>query len=139
MSYLEIKSGVDGDYVSFVKKTSLMGENFLIKRHIGKNLPTISKEKYLMDNIESLTEMEFSFRKKFICAIMDQISYNEELPFSTERKSIKINNLMEAKACHEIVYFYGLFFRAERKFFAVRDFVHYITDEFFSERKLHFS
>ena len=104
MSYLEIKSGINGDYVSFVKKISLMGGHFLIKRHIGKNLPTISKEKYLMDNIESLTEMEFSFRKKFICDIMDKISYSEELPFGTERKSIKINNLMEAKACHDIIY-----------------------------------
>ena len=45
MSYLEIKSGINGDYVSFVKKISLMGGHFLIKRHIGKNLPTISKEK----------------------------------------------------------------------------------------------
>jgi Fic family protein len=104
MSYLEVKSGINGDYISFVKKISMMGEHFLIKQHIGKNLPTISKEKYLMDNIETLTETEFSFRKKFICDILDRISYSGEPPFNTERKSIKINNLMEAKACHDIIY-----------------------------------
>lgn len=104
MSYLETKSRIAGDYVSFVKKISFMGDNFLIKKHIGKKLPTISKEKYMLDNIECLTETEFSFRKKFICDIMEQISYGGDLPLNIEKKAIKINNLLEAKACYEIIY-----------------------------------
>ncbi len=104
MSYLEVKSSKTCDYVSFVKKISLMGENFLIKRHIGKRLPTISKEKYIMDNIESLTETEFALRKKFIDDMAAKISYSEDLPMRVEKKAIRINNLMEAKRCQEIVY-----------------------------------
>ena len=34
MSYLEIKSGINGDYVSFVKKISLMGGHFLINGNL---------------------------------------------------------------------------------------------------------
>ena len=104
MSYLEMKSGIKGDYVSFVKKVSLMGEVFLIKRHIGKRTPTVSKQKYIMDNIESLTEEEFSFKQKFIGDLIDRISYSEELYRRTERKAIRISNLLEAKACHDIIY-----------------------------------
>ena len=81
-----------------------MGENFLVKKHIGKKMPTTSKEKYIIDNIESLTEMEFSFRKKFICNVMDRISYGGGLPLRTEMKTIKVSNLMEAKKCHDIIY-----------------------------------
>lgn len=101
MSYIETKANGKGKYLSFVKKVRFMQQEFLIKKHIGKT--NISKKKYLLDNLDNLSEMEFAFRKIFLNKIKNKLSYSENLPEKIELKSIKINNLIEAKECEEII------------------------------------
>ena len=103
MSYLEKKKTYDKTYVSFVKKVSFMGDLFVIKKHIGVESPTISKEKFLLDNIEKISYEEFKFRKKFLDGVKKQMSYNKNLPGKIELKAIKINNFIEGKKCGAIV------------------------------------
>ncbi|MBS3163591.1 Fic family protein [Candidatus Woesearchaeota archaeon] len=99
MSYLEKKGKKGTVYVSFVKKVSFMGENFLIKKYIGKGLQSLDKDKYVMDNLDIISNEELTFRKKFLGQIKKNISHNENLAERIELKSIKINNLIEGKRC----------------------------------------
>ena len=62
MSHLEIKKINDTEYASFVKKFSLMGQNFRIYEHIGKNIPTLGARKYLKNNLDAISEKEFEMR-----------------------------------------------------------------------------
>ena len=103
MSYLEKKKVNGTVYVSFVKKMSFMRRTFLIKRHIGKDSSMINKEKYILDNIDSISIEELNFREEFLSQITDILSYNKELPKRIELKSINIDNLTEGKRCKELV------------------------------------
>ena len=97
MSYLEKKRINKKTYVAFVKKVSFMKKVYVIKKQIGLDSSTISKEKYLLDNLDYISNEEFNFRKEFLKPIMHRISYNGELPEKVELKSIKINNFIEGK------------------------------------------
>ena len=99
MSYLIKKKTQQATYVSFVKKISFMGKSFLIKKHIGIDLQLINKEKYLLDNIDTISLEEFNFREKFLKKIQKSISHSPELPKKIELKSIQITNLLEGKKC----------------------------------------
>lgn len=103
MSYLEKKRVQNAEYVSFVKRASFIGITFVIKKHIGKDSPMISKEKYLLDNIETLSFEELNFRKKFLKGANSRLSYNINLPQRIELKSITINNLNEGKKCKQLL------------------------------------
>lgn len=103
MSYLESKKTQNETYVSFVKKFTLLGKPIVLKKHIGKEAGTITKEKYLMDNFEYLCQEEFDLRKGFLQQIKDKITHNPELPEKVELKAIKINNLIEGKNRSEII------------------------------------
>lgn len=103
MSYLENKKTHNETYVSFVKKFTLLGKSIVLKKHIGKEAETITKEKYLMDNFEELCKEEFNLRKNFLQKIKEDMSHNPELPEQIELKAIKINNLIEGKNCSEII------------------------------------
>ena len=103
MSYLEKKKVNGTIYISFAKKIYFMGKYFLIKRHIGKGSSMVNKEKYLLDNIDSISIEELKFRDKFLTHITNVISHNKELPKRIELKSIKIDNLTEGKRCKELV------------------------------------
>ena len=65
MSYIEVKKRNDTEYVSFVKKFSLMGQNFRIREHIGKNISTVNEKEYLKNNFDGINRREFEIRKKF--------------------------------------------------------------------------
>lgn len=78
-----------------------MRKLLVIKKHIGIDSTSISKEKYLLDNIESLTREELAFKKKFLDGL--DITFDEKLPLTTEEKSIKIDNLVDGKNCEDIV------------------------------------
>jgi len=80
-----------------------MGELFVIKKHIGAAPLRINKEKYILDNIEKLSNEELQFRNEFMHKVKKEISYNENLPERIELKSIKINNLIEGKKCKQAV------------------------------------
>ena len=103
MSYLEKKKVKGQSYVSFVKKVSFMKKLLVIKKNIGLDSSTISKEKYLLDNIEFLSTEEFNFRKDFLKGIKSELSHNEDLPEIIENKAIKIDNFIEGKQCQQFI------------------------------------
>ena len=103
MSYLERKQINKKTYIYFVKKISFMKKIHIIKKHIGTDSPAITKEKYLLDNFEYLSNEEFNFRKKFLRQIKEKVSYNKQLPEKIEIKAIEINNLSEGKKRHEFL------------------------------------
>ena len=101
MSYIEIKKRNDTEYASFVKKFSLMGQNFRIKEHIGKNISTVNQKEYLKNNFERINKKEFDIRKIFLEDL--DIVYDGSLLDDVEFKSIEINNLLEIKEIEEAV------------------------------------
>ncbi|MFH1238130.1 MAG: Fic family protein [archaeon] len=103
MSHIEIKKTKSNNYASFVKKVVFMGESCVIKKSMGLQSSTLNKEKFLLDNIDLITKEEFDFRKKYLSQIISKISHNEKLPEKIELASIKLNNLIDAKDCQEVV------------------------------------
>ncbi|MBI2003846.1 Fic family protein [Candidatus Pacearchaeota archaeon] len=103
MSYIEKKTINGKTYIYFVKKISFMNKLFIIKKSMGINSSTINKEKYLLDNLESLSKEEFDFRRKFLKEIKGGISHHKNLPERIEIKSININNILEGKKCLQIL------------------------------------
>ena len=101
MSYLEKKQVKDKKYVYFVKKISFMGHPHIIKKHIGIDSITITKEKYILDNVDPLSDEYVNFRKNFLDQINKKISHSENLPERIEKKAIKANYLMEGKQCQK--------------------------------------
>ena len=97
MSTIENNVKGKNKYLSFVKKISFMGKHLLIKIHIGKMTVNVSKENYLLENIDEISNKEFELRKKFLGPVNNKLSNNEKLPEIVEAKAIRINNLMEAK------------------------------------------
>jgi len=103
MSYTE-KKNINGKIqVYFVKKVSFMGKLFVIKKYIGLDSPTFSKEKYILDNLEELSNEELKFKSQFLKHVKEELSYNENLPERIELKSIKIGNLLDGKKCEKDV------------------------------------
>lgn len=99
MSYIEVKKRNNTKYASFVKKFSLMGGNFRIREHIGKNVSTLNEKEYLKNNFDVITRREFDIRKKLLDKL--DIVYNNTLLSDVELKSIQINNLLEIKDVKE--------------------------------------
>ena len=104
MSFIEQKRTGFQNYLSFVKKVTFMGRAFVIKKHIGKEIATISKEQYMLNNIDEITDCEFRFRSGFLDKAADRLSFNPGLPASVEKKTIRLYNLLEAKKCENLVY-----------------------------------
>lgn len=102
MSYIEVKKVRGTEYVSFVKKISLMGQNLRIKEHIGKNVPTINAKEYLKNNFDKISKKEFKIRKSFLDNL--DIVYDENLLNQVELKSIEIDNLFEIKDIKETIF-----------------------------------
>lgn len=89
------------EYVSFVKKFSLMGQNFRIYEHIGKNVPALDAREYLKNNLDAISEKEFEMRKPLLEDL--DMAHNKKILFDIELMSIKINNLIEIKGNEESV------------------------------------
>ena len=103
MSYLEKKQINGKVYVYFVKKISFMKKLFVINKHIGIDSPTINKEKFLLDNIDILSNEEFEFRETFLNQVKKDISHNQNLPDKIETNVIRINNFTEGKRCQKLL------------------------------------
>src|SRR3989344_8538664 len=103
MSHLEKKQIKGRVYVYFVKKISFMKKLFVINKHIGIDSLTISKEKYLLDNLDVISNEEFEFRKTFLNQVRNDISYSQNLPDNIEINTIKINNFTEGKQCQKFL------------------------------------
>ncbi len=95
MSHLEIKEINGVEYASFVKKFSIMGQNFRIHKHIGKNISTLDKRGYMRKNLDVLSEKEFEMRKPLLSGL--DVAHSRNLLFEIELMSIKVNNLIEIK------------------------------------------
>ena len=104
MSFIEQKKADSQNYLSFVKKVTFMGRTFVIKKHIGKEITTISKEQYLLNNIDEISDCEFKFKSGFLDKVADQLSFNPSLPSHVENESVRLNNLIEAKNCGKLAY-----------------------------------
>lgn len=103
MSYIEKKKIKDIIHLYFVKKISFMGKLFVIKKYIGVNSILTSKEKYILDHIEELSNEEYKFRNQFLEKVKKEISHNNNLSERIELKSIKIDNLIDGKNCEPLV------------------------------------
>ncbi len=103
MSFVEIKKSKSNSYASFVKKVYFMEDLLVIKRSMGLQTLSTNKEKFLLDNLDSISQEEFSFRKKYLSKVAELITHNLELPREIELKSIILNNLIEAKNCNNEV------------------------------------
>jgi Fic family protein len=101
MSYLEIKRVNDTEYVSFVKKFSLMGRSFRIHQHIGKNISTLDSKDYLRRNLDEISKKEFELRRPLIEKL--DIAYDKTLLSDIELLAIKINNRLEVKDLEDII------------------------------------
>ncbi len=102
MSYLQIKRVKDKEYVSFVKKFSLMGRSYRIHEHIGKNISTLDSREFLRQNLDLISSKEFELRRPLIENL--EIAYNDKLLFDIELLSIKINNIMEVKDVESAIF-----------------------------------
>jgi hypothetical protein len=108
MSYIEKKQKNNETYKYFIKKFSFMGSQHKINKYIGKQ-PFVSKESFLADNLEEISNKEFEIKKPFF---PEDLSYNDKLIEDVEKKAIKINNkiestnntTIEAKMLEEFIY-----------------------------------
>jgi Fic family protein len=80
-----------------------MKKLFVIKKHLGIESSTTSKERYLLDHIDDLSNEEFAFRVNFLKEVKGDISHNLNLPERIEMKAIRIDNLAEGKQCYQLV------------------------------------
>ena len=101
MSHIEIKRVNDEEYASFVKKKRIMGKTLRINEHIGKNVPTLNKNDYMLRNLDRISEKELALRTPFLEGL--DISYGDSLPNDVELLSIKLDNLIEARGNKETV------------------------------------
>lgn len=102
MSFIEVKKINNIEYASFVKKFSLMGKSFRIRKHIGKNILTLNEKEYLKKNFNSLTRRELDIRKKLLKKL--DLVYSDTLLSDVELKLIQINNLLEIKDINEQIF-----------------------------------
>jgi len=84
-------------YLKFIKKSTFMGKKFVFKEHLGKSTASITKEKYLLENLDKITNEELKFKLDFLKTISNKLSHSDSLPVKIEEKAIKINNLKEIK------------------------------------------
>ncbi len=103
MAYIEKRKIKNNTYFYFIKRISFMNLKKSIKFFIG-NSPVFTKEKYLLDNLNLISEKELELRKKGLDQLKESLTYNLSLPEQIELKSIKINNLLEGKNCQKEAY-----------------------------------
>ncbi|MBT4376048.1 Fic family protein [archaeon] len=103
MSSIEKVNNKSGNYLKFIKKATFMGKKFVYKEHIGKDTKAITKEKYLLENLDKITKEELKFKLSFLKSINNELSYDEKLPKEIEEKTIRINNIKEIKKYPESV------------------------------------
>jgi len=92
MSYIEKKQKNGETYSYFTKKFSFMRSQYKINKYIGKK-PFISKESYILSNLEEITKKEFEIKKQFF---PKELIYHNKLLNQIEFNSIKLNNIIEA-------------------------------------------
>lgn len=103
MSYLERKEINGKKHIYFVKKISFMKSLLVIKKYMGVESPIMSKEKYILDNLNKISAEELEFRRKFLEGVRKTLSHSANLPEKIEINAIKIDNLVDGKKCQNIL------------------------------------
>ncbi len=96
MSYIISQENKGQEYLYFVKKGSILGKQYALKKYAGLNTGFISKEIFLSNNFKSLAKEELELRRP-LWAKATNIAYNETLVQDVEEKAIELNNLIELK------------------------------------------
>ena len=91
MSYIEKKEKNGETYKYFTKKFSFVGKQYKINKYIGKQ-PFISKEAFLLSNLEEITKKEFEIKKQFF---PKELIYHNKILDQVELNAIKINNTID--------------------------------------------
>src|SRR3989338_9214640 len=102
MSYLEIKRRNNERYAYFVKKWSLQGKRFVLRRYIGKATSMVSKESFLSKNMGSLVDEELNLRKP-IWEKAISISHDPRQIEKVEKKAVLLNDLVDAQNDQQLV------------------------------------
>ena len=101
MSYLEVKKRGKENYAYFVKKWSLAGKRFVLRKYVGKPVSLASKETYILRNMDFLVQQELALRKPvWEKAVL--MPFNPELVKQVEGKAVLLNNLIEAKNAQQL-------------------------------------
>lgn len=98
MSYIEERKHLQKNQYYFIKRLSLLSNKYAIKKYVGTNL--ISKEKFILDNLQQISHEEFKWRKQFLSVLI----YSGEVLEKNELLSITLRNLIEGKNCEKEVY-----------------------------------
>jgi len=96
MSYLIFQKKKGQEYVYFVKKGSIFGKQYSLKKYAGLNTGLVSKETFLLNNFNNLTQEELLLRKP-LWEKVENMAYNQTLVRDVEEKAIELNNLIELK------------------------------------------
>ena len=96
MSYLIFQKNKGQEYVYFVKKASMLGKQYSLKKYVGLNTGLISKETFLSNNFKTLIQEELELRKP-LWEKAQKLAYDETLVLDVEEKAIELNNLIELK------------------------------------------
>lgn len=104
MSYIETKTQKGQKYVYFVKKWTLEGKPFVLRKYVGKDTKLLSKETYLIKNMDSLVDEELTMRATIWKPFSTSV-YDPELVKRVEKKSILLNNLAEAYSAENLIHF----------------------------------
>jgi Fic family protein len=96
MSYLIFQKNKNKEYVYFVKKASILGKQYSLKKYVGTNKGLISKETFLTNNFNLLVKEELELRKP-LWEKAQSLVYNQNLIEDIEKKAIELNNLVELK------------------------------------------
>jgi len=102
MAYLEVKTRGEEKYAYFVKKFSLQGKRFVLRKYVGKATSMASKEAYLAKNMDSLVLEELAMRKP-VWEKASNIAYSEKSIEAVEKKAILLNNLVESQNAKTIL------------------------------------
>jgi len=103
MSYIEKRNVGKNIRLYFVKKVNFMNKRFTIKKYVGIENSLFNKNKYILDNLIELTNEEYLFKSSFLHLVNSKIYAISKLSEVVEIKSIKINNLIEAKNCENSI------------------------------------
>jgi len=101
MAYIEDRKSVSGTQYYFIKRISLLGNSFAIKKYMGANLRYVDLGRFILDNKSQLVEKEFSWRRNFL----PDISYSTKLLEAVEYGAVSLNYLFEAKSCEKQTFF----------------------------------
>ncbi|MFT4343831.1 MAG: Fic family protein [Candidatus Woesearchaeota archaeon] len=101
MSYIEKRKKGNNEYYYFTKRFLVLRERKAIKYSTGKNIP---KEKYIIDNLDKISNEELNAKAKSLNKLKSAVPYNEKRVQRVELKAIQIQNLLEAKNCAKLIY-----------------------------------